>query len=296
MKEDKKTREKELHLEEKTNVDQYRPLFLSGKNCPKCNQIVNQEYELCPNCGFRLHSSHCTFCGAPMESDDMFCGECGGSVKGIQCPTCGTLSFRSFCPSCNQALDELAFQALEEAKQDPLYQRICTLVEEITKAQDSGNIKEKEDLPPHIAKLMDRYRQLQSQTVEKKEDNELKERKLQEIGRGTNNQKNRTYTSTKAIQLEESGNGDFDLSKATEELNALLASIVPPPGLTPQMQRNYYSARKVAVIRTTKVTETIGWICNLCGCIHRIPSECCRPDLGGRWIIEEKEITTKTYE
>ena len=98
------------------------------------------------------------------------------------------------------------------------------------------------------------------------------------------------------IHFEDTDDRIDDIVASIEELNRMLASIVPDPGLTPQMQRNYFSARKVAVYHKSKISSKIGWVCNLCGCCHASPSECARPELGGTWIYEEKEITTKTYE
>lgn len=85
-----------------------------------------------------------------------------------------------------------------------------------------------------------------------------------------------------------------ELIKVTDDLNAILGQMLPPAGSTPQEQRNYYCARKVAV--TTRTTERIrlGWVCNYCGCTHNQPSECSKPHLGGTWKYEE--ITTSTTE
>ena len=259
--------------------------------CPNCKQTIEADYELCPYCGNRLHSNHCTFCGAPMDKDDLFCGECGGSVKGIKCPHCGTLSFRSFCPKCNHPVDKIGREEMQKAQNDPFYQRILTLAKHIIEAQESGlqQSDESETLPDEIECLLEKYRALQSTSVPTKKSESEGDASLAI-------KRTRTTIEPQAIKLEASNGIPTDMTSAIEELNALLKSMVPGPGLTPQMQRNYYSARKVAVYHKSKVREKVGWVCNLCGCQHSSPSECARPELGGNWVYIEKEITTKTYE
>lgn len=283
-----KNRERQLHSELTPAVGQYRPLFHKGITCPNCKKIVDKEFELCPNCGYRLHSTHCTYCGAPMSSEDLFCGECGGSVKGTPCPSCGTLSFRSFCPKCNHAVDKLGEEELKKAKEDPLYQRICALAERIAATQD---MYEAQSTPvnPEIAELLEKYRSLSVSLG--KESTHMETKASEENAGGLESE-----SETSGIKLTDSGSQLLEMSSAIKELNTLMQSMYPDPGLTPQMQRNYYSARKVAVVRKSIVKERVGWVCNLCGCCHNAPSGCARPELGGTWVYKEKEITTKTYE
>lgn len=61
----------------------------------------------------------CTFCGEPMDDDEMFCSECGGPRQGIRCPACGAMAFRHFCGACGTPLTEEAFRQLERARKDP---------------------------------------------------------------------------------------------------------------------------------------------------------------------------------
>ncbi len=281
------------HSDNGETAIQYRSFSKTNNiiGCPNCKKSVNKDYELCPHCGYRLHSSHCTYCGAPMLAEDLFCGECGGNSKGTACPSCGTLSFRSFCPNCNSPVDEIGEAELEKAKADPLFQRICSLAERIIEANESGvHIDSKKNLlSPEILSLLQRYRSIQSNIGI--DDNNTTSHENDTLSQDLNKD-----THKKGIQLSDSGDGISDIPSAIEELDELMKSMIPDPGLTPQMQRNYYSARKVAVYRKSIVREPVGWICNLCGCHHASPSECARPELGGRWIYQDKEITTKTYE
>ncbi len=287
-----KSREKQqTQTANNSSTEQYRSLHSNGICCPNCKQPVDRSFELCPNCGFRLHSNHCTYCGAPMENDDLFCGECGGNSEGTPCPVCGTLSFRSFCPKCNSPVDELGRSEVEKAKSDPLYKRICILAEEIINAQESGSITDaaKDQLSPEILSLLDRYRSLQAEAVKESHP------PVVESSGDISDEIMPEHTSSE-IKLSDSAADIPDLSSAIEELNALMKSMIPDPGLTQQMQRNYYCARKVAVYRKSIIKEKVGWVCNLCGCYHGSPSECARPELGGTWIYQDKEIIVKTYE
>jgi hypothetical protein len=177
---------------------------------------------------------------------------------------------------------------LEKAKKDPLYQRINALAEKIEEFLESEPFKHgEEQLSPEIAAILEKYRDLQIST-DTQATEEFDTPEIESV--------NHVVESNKAIKLTTSSTSNLDFSSAIEELNDLLSSMVPDPGLTPQMQRNYYSARKVAVIRKSNVKVKVGWVCNLCGCCHGSPSECSRPELGGTWLYTEKEITIKTYE
>lgn len=86
-----------------------------------------------------------------------------------------------------------------------------------------------------------------------------------------------------------------ELIKVTDDLNALLGQMLPPAGSTPQEQRNYFCARKVAVVTKTTRRVCLGWVCNYCGCCHDQPSECTKPYLGGKWKYEDEETTRTDY-
>lgn len=288
MSEIQKSREKQRYSEQSSTIGQYRSLLHGGMICSNCKQTVAGNFELCPNCGYRLHSTYCTYCGAPMSAEDLFCGECGGSIKGIPCPSCGTLSFRSFCPNCNQPVDDLGKEECKKANNDPIYQRICSLTEQIILAQENKKHSSSNNaISPVIADILERYHSLEAELAKS---NELQEANDDKYVQGV------TINETKGIQLVASQVQDFDISSAITEINNLMSQMLPDPGLPPQIQRNYYSARKVAVVRKSIVKERVGWVCNLCGCLHNSPSGCARPELGGTWVYNEKEITTKTYE
>lgn len=82
------------------------------------------------------------------------------------------------------------------------------------------------------------------------------------------------------------------------EMNAALAAMTPPAGFTPEQQRDYYAARKVASIETeydlSDYTPTM-WQCNYCGALHNTPSACVQPELGGTWIAVTPEQYIKAH-
>ena len=86
-----------------------------------------------------------------------------------------------------------------------------------------------------------------------------------------------------------------EYQQLVKDINQLFEEMLPPAGSTPEEQYNYYSARKVAVetVRVIKKETKTGWVCNYCGCLHRQPSDCVEPWLGGTWIyktITETEV------
>lgn len=270
-------------------VGQYRLLTSKDLLCSNCKNPVDEVDELCPHCGNRIHSSYCSFCGAPMSHDDLYCGECGGSVKGIPCPNCGTICFRSFCPNCNQAVDDLGKEELRKAMSDPVYLRACMLVEHIVELQEGNSIQENTaEVSNDIMGILDRYSNLQDSS-DFNEENGMSQKQL------IIDSKRIDVEEDKAISLTYTEDLVSDISSSVKELDELLKSMIPDPGLTPQMQRNYFCARKVAVYHKSIVKVQVGWRCNLCGCIHKSPSECAKPELGGTWVYYNKESIVKSY-
>lgn len=241
-----------------------------GERCPYCGATIPVGSEICPVCGVRC-VSYCTFCGAEMTPEDEVCPECGMSTHGIKCPTCGKISYRSFCPDCNTPLTRAAMKAVEKAKADPKYQEVQELINEAEALseeliQSDPEIQESCSVSNESFEPLDTASKPVAQSQPKPVVTPLK---IQEV------QKKKEK-----------------LAKIETDINKLFEQMLPPAGSTPQEQRNFYSARKVEIksIKQIKVSvkeshqEPVGWICNLCGCQHRHPSDCARPELGGRWV------------
>ena len=264
----------------------YREVIKTGATCPFCGQTVGVGDEICLHCGHKL-VLYCTFCGAPMSPDDKECSQCGTSADGIICPKCGSLSFRAFCPVCNNALTRAAQKAVEKAQSDPKFQQVQELVAQI------GEMRE----------------QLFSiESIEDEEDSDDAEVSVQEddsrafsVEQGSIPEKVE-ITKEKTFPCPTVSQEKTVLKKQIEtlekDINQLLSEMLPPVGATPQQQRNFYCARKVEIVKKKEVTRSVkdpvGWVCNLCGCLHRQPSECAKPELGGRWIYGKTHYYTET--
>jgi hypothetical protein len=82
-----------------------------------------------------------------------------------------------------------------------------------------------------------------------------------------------------------------EYQQAIQDANRVLEEMLPPAGSTPQEQRNYFTARKMAVMELVEETfyginprATMGWQCYHCHVIHDNPSECAYKEFGGEWI------------
>lgn len=227
-----------------------------GQTCPYCDAEVPKGAEICPECGARL-VDYCTFCGSPMDKSQAVCDECGMPAAGVTCPDCGTLNHRSFCRKCNRPLTRAAVRALERAKADPKFQKACQMAQRA--AELEARLAEPAPVPTEgEIRLME----MLGQKVE--------------------------FTDAAQVRQE--------YEQLVKDLDQLFEEMLPPPGSTPQEQRNYYSARKIAITSTVKtktlVKDPIEWVCNYCGCHHGKPSECVEPELGGKWIYSTREVET----
>ncbi|MBR5176748.1 MAG: hypothetical protein IKW89_12585 [Bacteroidales bacterium] len=263
---------------------------INDSRCSYCGGIVREELEICPYCGRKL-VSYCTFCGAPMGPEEKECSQCGAPAGGIVCPKCGSLSFRAFCPECNEPLTRAAIKAVEKAQSDPKFQQLQELIsraEELRAQIENTATDVIEGLEVSKDQLVINEQECESQTLDSSEST---------VSKRTDNEKAPQKSS---IISDISAK---DLEKLEIDIDKLLSEMLPPAGSTPQQQRNYFCARKIEVVKTKTVTKTVqnplGWVCNLCGCTHKQPSECAMPELGGRWIYGKphtftETITTKT--
>ena len=264
----------------------WKPKSLSkettGTVCPHCGATVNSGDAVCLSCGRSLIPGKCSFCGAPMKPNGKFCTKCGQSVEGVKCPQCGTLNSRNFCRKCNTPLTPRALKAIEAAKRDPKFKVVEKKAEELAELQSlieeiQSGASETQPVPQlseEDRQLINEYASLlDSIGVEKPQ---VKPAEKQEEA------KRKTYEA-KGMSLE-------DIMKAYKEkaaeMDEALAALTPPPDFTPEEQRDYFSARKIA--RLDQPVPML-WKCNLCGCLHPCPSECAEPQLGGVWVTVSME-------
>lgn len=294
---------------------QYRPTKTTpGKNCFHCGAPISITAEICPHCGKPTNPNICTFCGSPMDPSDRFCPECGNSREGIICPECGTLNFRSFCRKCNHPLDHMAQQAIAEAKADPKYQRMCELQQRMVELErrilESADLADEEgveevELSEEDQALVSEYEELLAMIQNGvAEAPQSQEEKKPETPKPETPKPEAPKRPKMKIQIEQMREIVQEYKQNVAEMNGIMEDLAPDPGATPQMQRNYFCARKLPVITVTrhkeKIQKPVEWICNYCGCHHHEPSECAEPWHGGIWVYENIEIdeviTTKNWQ
>jgi rubrerythrin len=250
--------------------------------CHHCGAVVPSDVELCPDCKRPIHNDHCTFCGSKIFSDDKFCPECGNPTKGMKCPKCGTMNFRGFCYKCHEPITENAQIQLAQAQADPLFQRAQELAAQIAKMVDQlteeVSNQHQETMSDENRELINSYKSL-----------------LQDLDCGKFDLKDMPQFQQRIIEKKQESTIDLsyhikEIKQKVTNLTEILRRFEPDQQTTPQVQRDYYSARKVKI--TTKHTEllTTGWKCNFCGYVHNNPEECNKPDLGGEWRYREMEV------
>lgn len=279
---------------------------LGASMCPHCHHQIKPGLALCPHCGKPVNTAQCSYCGAAMEADDMFCEECGNPRGGISCPACGTLNFRSFCRQCNTPLNDMAAAAVRAAKADPRFRHAEQLAEEM--AALAAKIKAAEaalaggDTPEAAAPVEPQSLDTSSRLTEA--DRAALNRyatlfagvgKVRPVAAPAAKPAAAKPVAAKpappkaraALRLA----GDTLKAAVAEyqakaaQLEAELNAMLPPATAPPETQRNFFSARK---LRVGKMGAPQGWRCNYCGCLHRQPSECCEPQLGGHWVVDVK--------
>ncbi len=252
--------------------------------CPHCGASVAAHSELCPVCMHPLHTDVCTFCGAALMSGDKFCAECGNATQGIECKKCGTINFRNFCYKCHEPLTSQAFFEVEKAKADPRFQKMKDVARSLAGLEKillkTENDTEQNELSAEDKALLLYYQNL---TIY--------------LNEAENEQKKEEKTAKKEIEPIQNLSSKQILTQykqKVKEMDELLKEFVPAPDASPQMQRDYYSARKIPVIFTTK-QRVKGWVCNYCGCFHNVPEECVEPWLGGTWKYEEINVQEEKW-
>jgi len=243
----------------------------AGGVCPKCGAAIKPEYELCPVCGWKA-VDYCTFCGAPMTPEDIDCPECGMPADGVVCPDCKTRNFRPFCKQCGKPLSRAARMAVEKAKKDPKVQETARLLKQIADLQ---------------AELESAKEELDEEVPEGPTEGELRLKELMAKVGFTPAETPKPVKRKKGRSREEIM---AEYKKTIEDANRIMEEMLPPAGSTPQEQRNYYTARKVAVMEIMEEQwygiaprDSMAWECNTCHVLHNSPSECHYQNSGGQW-------------
>ena len=260
---------------------------LKTNACIRCGASTEAKWEICPHCGQNLHAERCSFCGAETNQHDAFCLECGNPKRGITCPVCQTLNFRNFCRKCNHPLNALAQEVLQQVKQKPELKKALAIAEELAVLEDFLlSLSGEETVSEEAATLSEENSALVNQYKE-----------LLALFRGEANSERTEAPESpvagprprKTFSLNISGKEEAlaQYNAKLQEMKTTLDALIPDPGMTPQMQRDYYTAVKIEVITKTKVK--VGWKCNAYGCVHEKPNDCAEPFQGGTWIFREQD-------
>lgn len=272
-----------------------------GEECPYCHALIVSGYAICPTCGRSLTPDKCSFCGAPKKITAKFCTRCGQSSEGLICPECGTLNSRNFCRKCNSPLTDMAQRALTTAQNDPIFKAVQKKADELAElhsriedlrngssdqlsvelsGEDKALLKEYADILSMIGASPIQVNQIDAESITE----------------GLPKRKQYSSDTTSIDELLRA------YKEKAAEMNEALEALTPPRDFTPEQQRDYYSARKIATVVTETVCDMSGyrptqWRCHFCNNLHDNPSECARPELGGVWeyISIEQYIAENTH-
>lgn len=273
----------------------------TARRCVRCGAELEDGVKFCEECGASVYDggSRCTFCGAIMEPDEMFCSECGNPRGGIKCPNCGALAFRHFCGNCNTPITAEAFRQIERARQDQRVKRVVLVAQEIEQLNDEIEQLEREvgepddsfldntsPLDDNACKILDEYKNLFGAATAPVPDAPNPKPKPATVGKMDQESMAKKRERLRELKAKK--------REKNREMQRALDDLIPDPADPPEIQRGFMCACKVVALEKIKRKETVGvwWVCNYCGCSHRQPSECTRPELGGKWKTEEIEVVS----
>ncbi len=303
-----------------------------GCACGHCGAQLKPGLALCPVCGQPV-TTNCTFCGASMNAGQAFCPECGNPRAGITCPQCGTMNYRSFCRTCNHPLNQMALYAVKQAESDPRYIRAKKVAEEIQAIEDEieqieaflaqpdmpepieipAQVEEKLDTTIEVSeetrKMLEEFAQLSGKPVDipqsKPKPQQVEEKKDEELTLSLSSTPVTTQTDVVFGTRKARADASARLEQLKAQHQAKLAefqaeidAMIPDPNDPPEIQRNFACAHMIKTYGKTttqiKVRQRVAWICNECHVRHNNPSECGVAEFGGKWVYEDKIITTTT--
>lgn len=273
----------------------------TARRCVRCGAELEDGVKFCEECGASVYDggSRCTFCGAIMEPDEMFCSECGNPRGGIKCPNCGALAFRHFCGNCNTPITAEAFRQIERARQDQRVKRVVLVAQEIEQLNDEIEQLEREvgepddsfldntsPLDDNACKILDEYKNLFGAATAPVPDALNPKPKPATVGKMDQESMAKKRERLRELKAKK--------REKNREMQRALDDLIPDPADPPEIQRGFMCACKVVALEKIKRKETVGvwWVCNYCGCSHRQPSECTRPELGGKWKTVEIEVVS----
>lgn len=208
-----------------------------------------------------LDPNHCSFCGAPMSSNDNFCPECGEHRGQLRCPICHAMSSFAFCTECGSPITQEAIMLAAKADMDPEYQKLLELTEEYEKllktvTEDSQRQREQRKMNDDLRK------RVMSLLAELDGDPEPEVKPLEAMTLVQKEEKQRVMMR--------------EIAKQLQKLS------VPENITSPAVARNQQMAYRPRGVRS-------GWVCNFKHEKHPSPCACAHPEMGGHWVLDDNK-------
>lgn len=234
---------------------------LSEGICPHCGAALDEGADFCESCRHYARPNICSFCGTPLSDSEAFCHECGNPRKGITCPVCHTVNEFAFCKQCGAALTVEAQQLLEEVRQSPEYKLLEEKIFQLDTLNNEIPIKDERDRAREEANERLRVTVLRLLAKDEgKDSSEIEERPI----------------AKKTV-----GEMVMEKQQILSALSTMLNKMALKPMSSPVKARNYAMAAKPTGMR-------MAWVCNYKHAMHSSPCGCAKPQLGGKWVILEK--------
>lgn len=286
--------------------------------CPKCNAIIEEHFQFCPECGTPLQNlcpnckkplrsvsselcencgewllkNQCRFCYASITENDSFCPNCGLPTNGIECPKCKTKSFFHFCKNCNEPLTEFAFQMIKKL-QDNSFK-----LEEMKENKEINFLNNQEARAYYQAQLYLLKKELQlndqsineSQIIKKQEnlnEKEILEQYKEYISKTEQKKEEKKILFTKD-QIKKIFEKGEEIKKEIERIEEEKKKEEERKKLEEERKRKEEIRKEIE--KEIKRRIPIGWICNAYRTFHPAPGffyECADPSKGGRWVFED---------
>jgi predicted amidophosphoribosyltransferase len=282
---------------------------LTGGVCPSCGGATEPSWTLCRACKHPLSTGRCSFCGGAVVANEKFCSHCGNPRDGITCEKCGTLNFRSFCYRCNAPLNDMAKEAVAEAQRDPEYQRAVTTAErlveilELLKNWDDATTATTPEAPELSDDLREQMRELEAMMAAAGVAVPAARETPQPA-----QPRQRPAGVSLHFKFADRNEALAAFKAKAAEFQQQLDNMLPDAGAAPEVQQNYFAARKIASVVYTKKTVKeaevvevhkqipVHWVCNAYGCEHSDgPTGCADPSKGGKWVYNLTTTTEIAY-
>lgn len=253
------------------NEETQQPIFAQSQEpkqasmnvgvCPNCGAMMDEGADFCESCHNYVRQDVCSFCGTHLSPDELFCHECGNPRKGITCPTCNTVNVFAFCKQCGTPLTTEAQQMLQEVRESPEYKMLEEQIRRLDALNNEIPIKDSRDRAKAEANERLRVTVL----------------RLLAEDRGADP----TTIEERPVKAKSAGEIAMQKQQVLNALSAMLDKMALKPMASPVKARNYAMAAKPQGVR-------MAWVCNYKHAMHSSPCGCAKPQLGGKWVILDK--------